>query len=324
MKQFFLKTFGTFSCLVLISGLGMAQDNRNNNDTKLDNNQQIIIQKKGDKNTKVTVEIKDGEVKVNGKPLSDFEDENIEVHIESPRRGNPPRPPRSPFRAESGVTMYSDDSRGVLGVITENDEHGAKITSVTKESGAEKAGLKEGDVITKINDQPIENPQALIAAIGKMKPDDKAKVTYRRQDKEQTTTATLGKRSNSFYYSNPQFPDLKFDSDMKLDFPNMPGDQNITYFQPKGRLGIKAQDTDDGKGVKVLDVDDESNAFKAGVRENDIITEFDGKAINSATELADAAKDAKEKNSIKVKVLRNGKPQNFEIKVPKKLKTANI
>ena len=37
----------------------------------------------------------------------------------------------------------------MLGVITEKTDEGVKIQDITKESGAEKAGLKEGDIITK-------------------------------------------------------------------------------------------------------------------------------------------------------------------------------
>ena len=90
------------------------------------------------------------------------------------------------------------------------------------------------------------------------------------------------------------------------------------------RLGIKAQDTEDGKGVKVIDVANESLADKAGIKEGDIITEFDGKAINSADELVEVAQESREKSSVKLQIVRDGKSQSVEIKTPKKLKTANL
>ena len=68
----------------------------------------------------------------------------------------------------------------------------------------------------------------------------------------------------------------------------------------------------------------ESLAAKSGIKEGDIITQFDGKTINSAEELAEAAQESREKTSVKVNVLRDGKPQEIEIKTPKKLKTANL
>ena len=90
------------------------------------------------------------------------------------------------------------------------------------------------------------------------------------------------------------------------------------------RLGIKAQDTEDGKGVKVLEVGDESAAEKAGIEEGDIITKFDGKDVNSATDLAEIARASKDKPSIKVSVIRDGKTKEIDIRIPKKLKTADL
>jgi len=95
-------------------------------------------------------------------------------------------------------------------------------------------------------------------------------------------------------------------------------------FGNKPRLGIRAQDTEDGKGVKVLSVDDESTAEKAGIKEGDVITEFDGKKISSTDELVDAARDAKDKAAFKITFNRDGKSQSVEVKTPKKLKTANL
>ena len=46
----------------------------------------------------------------------------------------------------------------MLGVTTEKIEKGVKIQDITKESGAEKAGFKENDIITKIDDKKIERP----------------------------------------------------------------------------------------------------------------------------------------------------------------------
>ena len=62
--------------------------------------------------------------------------------------------------------------------------------------------------------------------------------------------------------------------------------QSWAYSGGAPKLGISVQDTDDGKGVKVIEVDEESNAAKAGVKENDIITNFNGKEVNSADEVA--------------------------------------
>ena len=74
----------------------------------------------------------------------------------------------------------------------------------------------------------------------------------------------------------------------------------------------------------MIDVDEDGNAAKAGIKEDDIITEVDGKAVNSADEIAKVIKESKDKASVKVKLLRNGKPETLEVKIPKKLKTADL
>ena len=108
-----------------------------------------------------------------------------------------------------------------------------------------------------------------------------------------------------------------------MDFDHGQFDRVLTY-AGRPRLGIKAQDTEDGKGVKVVDVDEGSAADKSGIKENDIITEFEGKAVNSADALAQASREAKDKSSLKIKLNRGGSSQTVEVKIPKKLKTANL
>ena len=90
------------------------------------------------------------------------------------------------------------------------------------------------------------------------------------------------------------------------------------------KLGLSVQDTDDGKGVKVIEVDDESNAKKAGIKEEDIVLEFDGKAVNSTDEIVKVIKESKDKISVMVKLQRAGKIQNIEVKMPRKIKTADL
>ncbi len=331
MMKYFFKAMAVVAVMGFLNSGAMAQQNDKG---RLSDDEEIIIMKKGDKDTKVTVEIKDGEVKINGKPLSEFNDDNV---IISRRKVGPMArtftAPRSPFRG--GVSKDLLDSisrddmrigalamnRALLGVMTEKADKGVKVNGVTKGSAAEKAGLKENDVITKVDETVVNSPEDLTKAISKFKPEDKTIITYKRDNKEQKATVSLGKRNDAAtLFGNRDEIFKNFD----FDFNNPRGEGYGITHAGSPRLGIKAQDTEEGKGVKVLDVDDASNAQKAGIKEGDIITEFDGKAVNSATELADAAREARDKNSMKIKVNRDGKSQELEIKIPKKLKTANL
>ncbi|WP_406284735.1 S1C family serine protease [Embleya sp. NBC_00896] len=65
---------------------------------------------------------------------------------------------------------------------------------VTAGGPAAKAGLKPGDVITKLNDRAIGSYEDLFSEIWSHRPGDKVKVTYQRDGKQATTEVTLGQR----------------------------------------------------------------------------------------------------------------------------------
>ncbi|MFD5795313.1 S1C family serine protease [Streptomyces diastatochromogenes] len=97
-----------------------------------------------------------------------------------------------PVYAKIGASVSLEDSTG-----------GAKITdqgaggAAAVESGgpADKAGLKPGDVITKLDDNVIDSGPTLIGEIWTHKPGDKVTITYTRGGQEHTVDLTLGSRA---------------------------------------------------------------------------------------------------------------------------------
>jgi serine protease Do len=358
-KRYFAKTAGLAAIVLLVYSTGFAQQKEENDKAtgKPRDNEEIIIKRKSDKNAKVTVEIKDGEVLINGKPVSEFEDDNISVRkrmsritedrafnfsgLEDldaiiPADPNNPNAPYlhmapSPFRDKGGWNNGGDEEyrnikRAFLGVSSEKpgaDSTGARIREVSKGSAAEKAGLQRGDVITRVDEIAVEDPRSLAEAIQKYKPEDKVVITYKRNGKEQKATVTLGKYAKTmdrhYNFNMPNIEEFKM-----LTPPGGPGAFGFDRGENKPRLGIKAQDTEDGKGVKVVEVDEESAAGKAGIKEGDIITRFEGKEVNGAAELAGLARESREKTVVKIGLTRDGKSTNIEVKIPKKLRTAEL
>jgi serine protease Do len=317
---------------------------------------EIIVRHKGDKDAKVTLEIKNGEIFINGKPASEYKDEDLTI---SKRRfktlysdgdmafsDGDGAMMISPFRNNSGGWSYDGRPRkasspvAFLGVTTikeENGPAGAKVGEVSENSPAEKAGLKEGDLITKIDENTIDDPNDLTKTIRGHKPGDKVTITYKRDGKEQKATVELGKgNTTSYSYGLSDGSKWKMDNGTEellrqFNSPRafaMPkGSYNFDFGDKSTRLGIRAQDTEDGKGVKVVDVDEETAAAKAGVMEGDIITRFDGQEVNTASKLAELARAAREdktKTSVKINLIRAGKPIEVTVKVPRKLRTADL
>ncbi|MES2630423.1 MAG: trypsin-like peptidase domain-containing protein [Patescibacteria group bacterium] len=74
--------------------------------------------------------------------------------------------------------------------------YSASGSAVAPGSPAEKAGIKNGDIITKVNDEAIGDQGGLSSIIGQYKPGDTVTITYIRDGKEQTTQLTFGTYSS--------------------------------------------------------------------------------------------------------------------------------
>jgi serine protease Do len=339
MKQSWMKFSAfVFAIALFVPVSLLAQKDEKDKETKEKTEkkdvEQIIITRKGDKNEKVTVEINGDKITVNGKPLDEYKDKDgdlsVRLHKLKDLEGLTRLSGNWNYNGDNNFQFFNEDANhAMLGVTTEKADQGVEIQDITKESAAEKAGLKEGDIITKIDDKKIEDPDDLSTVIKNHKPGEKVTVTFLREKKEQKLTAELGKWKglNAMTLNGKDF---KMDmGDFNKTLPRIktvpgPYGQNWSWSGGSPKLGLSVQDTDDGKGVKVIDVDDESNAAKAGIKENDVITEVDGKVVNSTDEIAKVIRDSKEKTSVMLKFQRSGKTQNVEVKMPRKIKTADL
>jgi serine protease Do len=331
MKNNLLRLSGIAAVAVLFSLSVFAQEEKEKEKSKykFSDDDVLVITKKGLKeNARVVIEVRDGEITINGKPVDEYKDGDVTV-TRSRTFGSGGRV-YSPFRGDAQI-WNSDLFEGkstvpFLGVITEKNDDGAKITSVTNNSAADKAGLKEGDVITHVDEDRIDDHEDLTKAIRKHKPGDKINVTVERDGRERQLVATLGMTGGATAFVAPKLSTPVTPRTYNFDFKDNFQGLNRVYSYSGGRvrLGIRAQDTEDGRGAKVLSVDNDSPADKAGIREGDIITEFEGKDIKDADDLAEAARSVKDQSSMNVRLQRDGRSQTVEVKVAKKLKTTNL
>lgn len=229
MKKFVLASFAVFLFNALVAQEVIEEREIKKADkekSKKDSERKTIVitlngKEAGEK--KYTVEVDGDKVTVNGKDVSELKDVNISINKNSDYRIITTRPgqlrevriPRSPMvvSPRAGVNILRQDGLtgkkgALLGINMEKTDKGVKIIGITKESGAEKAGLKVDDIVTKIDDKKIENELDITKIIGSHKPGDEVEITYTRDGKSAKTKAVLGERSiqNNLAYS--------FESDM--------------------------------------------------------------------------------------------------------------
>ena len=341
MKKTWIKISAfVFAAALLIPASLLAQKEEKDKEVKIKKDvDQIIITRKGDNKEKIVVEIIDDKITVNGKSLDEYKDKDGNVSVRLNKyKGDYEALFDKVHTLRSGTWnlnggdnfrfLSEDANRAMLGVTTEKTDEGVKINDITKGSAAEKIALKEGDIIIKIDDKKIGSPDDLSGTIQNHKPGDKVVITYLRDKKEQKATAELTKWKgvSGMYTPGQNFKlDMNFDKSIPrvLAMPRTPG-QNWSWSGGGSKLGLSVQDADDGKGVKVIEVDDESNAAKAGIKEDDVITEVDSKVVNSTDDIVKVIKESKEKVSVMIKLQRSGRTQNIEVKMPRKIKTADL
>jgi S1-C subfamily serine protease len=74
---------------------------------------------------------------------------------------------------------------------------GINVTGIQRSSPAESAGIRVGDIITKINDQQIDQQNPLNSLMLKLRAGDKARLTLIRDGQTQTVEVTLGRQPAS-------------------------------------------------------------------------------------------------------------------------------
>lgn len=233
-------------------------------------------------------------------------------------------------------------NKAFLGVISEDNDLGAKINEVSKGSPAEKAGLHEGDIITHVNDNKITGPKDLYEAIGKFKPTDKVEISMLKNGVKSKITVELEKNKNFPQVYNFSSPNQDITMEPKLnpyapkgrgnngvqrfgfELPQISEFNNLFGNSEKPKLGISVEDLEESEGVKISSVSDNSPADKAGLKENDIITQVNDKKVKDVDGIKPLIKAATEGTIFKFNITRNGKNSVIEVKIPKKIKSADL
>jgi len=177
-------------------------------------------------------------------------------------------------RGYLGVNIQSvtPDMAESMGMKTDK---GAIVAETMPGTPAADAGLKAGDVITKLNGEAVADAGDLTRRVGSFKPDAKVELTYMRDGTEKTAQITLG--------------DQKNEKVAKADASQ--NDKGAT-------LGIQIAPAKDvagagDKGVAVVGVDPNGTAAEQGLATGDIILDVSGKPVSTPADVKSGIASAK-------------------------------
>jgi serine protease Do len=166
-------------------------------------------------------------------------------------------------------------------------EGGVLVTQVFPDSPSEKAGLKEGDVITSLAGKPVKESrelQNIVAGLATGKPVELGVI---RDGKEKNLEVKIAEQPNSFGSTAEETTPRRDRSErdnVSLDKFGL----EVTDLTPEvaEQLGYK----DSATGAVITDVERNSPAFEAGLRKGMLITKVEKQTVKSARDLRDRLK----------------------------------
>ncbi len=176
------------------------------------------------------------------------------------------------------IVEFGDVQRGYLGIqyagdlseeqmkqLGVKDGEGVYVSAVPSDGGAYAAGIKKGDIITKVNNNRVSSGLEMSAQIAGFRPNDKVQISYLRGGKEYNTTVTLRSKISNI--------DLASAGDIiGAELANLDSK--------------KADEYDVAGGVVVKKIKEGGKLSETKMDEGFVITSVNGKSIKSIEELS--------------------------------------
>ena len=232
---------------------------------------------------------------------------------------------------------------------------GALVRSVEPDSAAEKAGVEDGDVITRFDGEAVRSARQLVRLVRETPAGREVTIEVKRGGSTKTLTATLGEGANRFHRKlhlggeDVFVPDIE-EHDIEIDVPELfphgagpgvfrwhgDGDHDFTmgWVPERPRLGIRFMEIGSelaeyfelsaDEAVLVAAVTADSPAARAGVQVGDIVLKFAGKAVHDAGDLLAGVRGAKGDEPVPMTVHRKGRTVDLQVSLPSPEKAKKV
>lgn len=210
------------------------------------------------------------------------------------------------------ISQLSEDMADSLGLPKNRGEF---VQSVESGKGADKAGIKAGDVIVKVNNQEVTPDQTLSYIVSGLPVGTSVPIDLIRGGRPMAVRALIGERP-------PEEELANFSQQPQDDFSDQ--DAQSTKQASQQLLGLAVQALTptiaqqlgiptETKGVVVSAVDPSTDAGSKGLRRGDVVMMANGQPVATEADLGKAAQAAKDgkRNAVLLQVLRRGSPAAF-------------
>ena len=199
-----------------------------------------------------------------------------------------------------GVAIQEiDDSYAkALGLDTRD---GALISNVANSSPADNAGLITGDVILEFNDVSINNSSHLKNVVSSSEPGKRYKVDIIRDGRRKSIYVKLGELPNE-----PQMAFMETEKSSTL---------GITVQDLNNSLRKHYNLSPDDDGVVVTEMDKNSEAFRSGIREGDIIIRVGTNNVRDSKDFKDLIRTSSRQNTVLLLVKREDVSRFYALEI---------
>jgi serine protease Do len=212
-----------------------------------------------------------------------------------------------------GIQPVGPDMADALGLPKNRGEF---VTRTVPGEAADKAGLKEGDIVLKVNGKEVTPDETLSYIVANVKPGTKIPMDILREGKPMKLTATVGTRP-----TEEKLAQSNFDPDENKDFQ---GDGDSTEAKAlRDAFGISVIPLDpeiarqlgmtgDLKGL-VVDIPGSGSGAQAGLRRGDVLVSANYKQVTTPASLVTAIQEAKKagRKALLLGVKRRGAPTQY-------------
>ena len=179
---------------------------------------------------------------------------------------------------------------------------GALVGEVESNAPAAKAGIKTGDVITAVNGKKVNDPRELRLMIGSMAPGTKAHIEINREGQTKTFEVQLGETPPG---AAEEGTETSSEETTQPEKTTVFGGVGVTNITDDIRTALNLPK--DIQGAVIADLDAESPAAKAGLREGDVIQEVNKQPVKSAKDLVAISRKFKPNDKILARVYSQGR-----------------